>query len=121
MPELTLQRIPFSSDADIKLRTLKTRTGLSANIICRLGFCMSLDESGQPKDLSENFKQTREINRYTLLGKHDHIYIALLKIRLLKDGISLKGLDAAFLGHIHRGIELLAARVKTVEDIGHLL
>ena len=120
MRELTLQRIPFSSDADNKLRTLKAKTGLSANIICRLGFCMSLEEPGLPLKLSEEFKQNREINRYTLLGKHDSFYIALLKTRILKDKISLKTLDDVFLEHIHRGIDLLAARIKGISDLGHL-
>lgn len=121
MFELTLQRIHFDTDADKRLRTLKSKTALSANIICRLGFCLSLEEVGQPQKLPIGFKQSREINRYTLLGKHDHIYVALLKTRLSKDKIPLEQIDSAFLDHLHRGLELLSARIKTVGDIGHLL
>ena len=120
MFELSLQRIPFNSDADAKLRLLKSRTALAANIICRLGFCLSLEEPGLPQNLPTEFKHGREINRYTLLGKYDHIYIALLKTRLKKDGISLEKIDTAFLSHLHKRVELLSARVKTVEDIGYL-
>lgn len=120
MQELTLQRIPFNSDADSKLRYLKSKTGLSANIICRLGFCLSLEEMGSPPNLSNDFIQNREINRYTLLGKHDALYIALLKIKLLKDNIPMKYLDSEFINHIHRGIELLGARIKSIQDVAHL-
>ena len=120
MFELSLQRIPFNSDADSKLRLLKSRTALAANIICRLGLCLSLEEPSLPPNLPIEFKHGREINRYTLLGKYDHVYIALLKTRLKKDGISLDKIDTAFINHLHRGLELLSARVKTIEDIGYL-
>ena len=69
MPELTLQRIPFTEEADSRLRLLKSRTGITPNILCRIGFCLSLEEPGIPSLLPEDFKQGREINRYTLLGK----------------------------------------------------
>jgi DNA sulfur modification protein DndE len=120
MDELTLQRVPFNTDADNKLRYIKSKTGLSANIICRLGFCLSLEEPGAAQKLPADFKHGREINRYTLLGKHDELYIGLLKMKLTKDRIALKSLDLDFIAHVHRGIELLSARIKTISDIGHL-
>lgn len=120
MSELSLQRIPFNPDADKKLRTLKARTSLTANIICRLGFCLSLEEPNLPRDLPEGEKPAREINRYTLLGKHDQIYIALLKTRMRKDGIPKDKIDEVFINHLHRGLELLSARVKFIGDVGRL-
>ena len=56
MPELSIQRIPFTVDADSQLRMLKARTGLTPNILCRLGFCLSLEEPGIPTDISNNEK-----------------------------------------------------------------
>lgn len=120
MSELTLQRIPFTPDANNKLRYLKSKTSLSANIICRIGFCLSLEESGPPPKLGIGFEQGREINRYTLLGKHDGLYISLLKIKLLNEKSSFKKIDEDFIAHIHRGIELLSAKAKSIQDIGLL-
>ena len=117
MPELTLQRIPFTTEADNRLRLLKSRTGITPNILCRLGFCLSLEEVGVPKPLPEDYKQGREINRYTLLGKDDLIYVSLLLVRLQRDKISLEKVDDMFLAHVNRGIELLSARVKTTSDL----
>ncbi len=117
MQELELNRIPFTVEADNRLRSLKSRTGITANILCRLGFCLSLEEPGMPSDLPDVFTQRREINRYTLLGKHDTIYIALLITRLSKDNLSLESIDTAFLAHLHRGIEILSARIKTIGDL----
>jgi DNA sulfur modification protein DndE len=117
MPELTLQRIPFTVEADNRLRMLKARTRITPNILCRIAFCLSLEEPRLPSVLPEHFKTGREINRYTLLGKYDQIFVALLTARLLKDNLPLAEIDGMFLSHINRGIEILSARIKSVGDI----
>lgn len=117
MPELTLQRIPFTVEADNQLRMLKARTGITPNILCRLGFCLSIEETGIPKEIPTDYKQGREINRYTLLGKYDSTYVSLLIARLLQDKISITKIDKMFLAHINRGVYMLASRVKSVTDI----
>ncbi|MDA3915487.1 MAG: DNA sulfur modification protein DndE [Deltaproteobacteria bacterium] len=121
MPELGLHRIPFTTEADNRLRSLKAKTGMTANILCRIGFCLSLEEQGIPSELPERFTQDKEINRYTLLGKYDTIYIALLITRILEDNLSLKLIDNMFLAHLHRGIEILSSRIKTIGDFGELI
>ena len=120
MPELTLQRIPFTVEADNRLRTLKSRTGITPNILCRIGFCLSLEEQGLPPELPNNFKVGREINRYTLLGKYDKFFVSLLITRLVKDLMPLTVIDNMFLAHINRGIEILTARIKSVVELAHL-
>ncbi len=117
MYSLKSQRIPFKSDIDIRLRTLKSRTGITPNILCRLGFCLSLEEQGIPSTLTENDSITREINRYTLLGKYDFLFEALMKIWLKENEISLEHIDEMFIAHMNRGAEIIASRVKTVTDI----
>ncbi|NVM20276.1 MAG: DNA sulfur modification protein DndE [Desulfobacterales bacterium] len=119
MYELTLQRIPFTVDAGNQLRMLKARTGITPNILCRLGFCLSLEEQGIPATIEENTKIGREINRYTLLGKYDKLFVALLISRLVKDKISMSEIDTMFLAHINRGVEILSARVKSFSDLAH--
>ena len=117
MSELTLQRIPFSVEADKRLRLLKGRTRITPNILCRMGFCLSLEEPGIPPLLPEDYQQGREINRYTLLGKDDLIYVSLLLVRLQSDNISSSQVNEMFLAHINRGVELLSARVKSIGDL----
>ena len=120
MSELTLQRIPITVETDSRLRLLKTRTGVYPNILCRLGFCLSLEEPGVPPEIAGDMKIGREINRYTLLGEHDTIFIALLKTRLASDQLQLGEINEMFLAHIYRGVEILSARVKSVGDLGSL-
>lgn len=120
MSELTLQRIPFTVEADNRLRMLKARTGITPNILCRIGFCMSLEEPGIPNPLPDSYQQGREINRYTLLGSGDIVYVSLLISRLKRDQIPLSKTNDMFLAHINRGVEILAARLKTLYDLDSL-
>ena len=112
MPQLRLQRVRFSVEADTRLKMLKARTGITPNILCRLGFCLSLAEPGAPVSDASDLS-TREINRYTLLGEYDRLLASLLQLRhpdVRGDG---EDLDALFIQHLHRGIALLFNRVKS--------
>ncbi len=120
MPILKLQRVKFSAEADVRLRMLKARTGLTPNIICRLGLCLSLDEPGQPRsDASE--LSSREINRYTLLGEYDLLFVTLLSIRHADIAEDPDELARLFVEHLHRGITLLANRLKAPASIAELV
>ena len=121
MHDLTLKRIPFSQDADSILRMMKARTGITPNVLCRLGLCLSLDEPGRPRRVDRKLPMAREINRYTLLGEYDLVLVALLRARVHALGINVSSLDEDFLAHIQRGIELLAGRVKSLQDFTNIL
>src|SRR6186997_1191558 len=91
MAILKLQRVRFSTEADNRLRMLKARSGLDNNIICRLGLCLSLEEPGDPRSDSSG-PSLREINRYTLLGEYDPLFVALLNARHPTFGDDAEGL-----------------------------
>ena len=119
MSNLQLKRIRFSKEADNWLRVLKSRTGITPNILCRLGLCLSLDEQGIPIPEKYPEDSDREINRYTLLGEFDQTFVALMKQRLVRDEIADDAeMDALFRAHIHRGVILLAGRFKNLSDLG---
>jgi DNA sulfur modification protein DndE len=99
---------------------LKARTGLTPNIICRLGLCLSLDEPGQPLSDSSEISQ-REINRYTLLGEYDLLFVTLLSVRHPEAVNDPEALARLFVEHIHRGITLLANRLKAPASISELV
>ena len=117
---LELQRVKFSVEADNRLRVLKARTGLDANIICRLGLCLSLEEIGEPRSDSSGVSQ-REISRYVLLGEFDKLFVTLLNARHPEGREDEQELAALFVRHLHRGIGLLANRVKGIGSLGELL
>ena len=119
---MMLNKIRVCSQVDGLLSQLKGRTGLTPNLLCRLGFCLSLREGAAPN--SEDYPEDgqREFNRYTLTGEWDGLMMALLRERLLGDGIAIdEGLEDHFRAHLNRGVLLLHQRVKRLTDIAHLV
>lgn len=116
---LKLQRVKFSREADNRLRMLKARTGLDNNIICRLGLCLSLEEPGEPRSDSSG-PSLREINRYVLLGEYDPLFVALLSLRHPEVGNDGEEAARLFVEHVHRGIALLANRLKAPVSLSEL-
>jgi DNA sulfur modification protein DndE len=70
-----------------RLRILKARTGLTPNLLCRLGFCLSLNDPTPPNPAQYPEDGPREINRYSLTGQWDRFFFALLRERLVRDGL----------------------------------
>jgi DNA sulfur modification protein DndE len=118
---MSFNRIRVSVDATNKLRALKARTGLTPNLLCRLAFTLSLNEPGIP-DPQVYDENGQEFNRYTLTGEYDQLFIALLKERLVLDGLDLAmDLLPQFKAHLNRGVPLLLGRVKSLIDLHDLL
>jgi DNA sulfur modification protein DndE len=113
-------KVRLTKDASNRLRFLAGKTGLAPNLLCRIGFCLSLGEPKipHPRDFPE---EDREFNRYTLLGEYDAIFIAMLRQRLYEDGLEKPDLSGYFRAHMNRGIVLLQQRVRTVADLANLV
>lgn len=129
--ELTIQRIPFCHSVDAKMRLMKARTGITPNILARMGFALSLEEPGTPQDPFDSEEHGRDINRGTLLGEHDAVYVALLRTWVtetdwlkqndLLEGCSKEQFNDLFVAHMNRGFELLSARMRDLPGLGNLL
>jgi len=119
---MTLNRIYVGEEVDLRLRNLKARTGLTPNLLCRLGFCLSLAEPGIPDPRLYADGQTREFNRYTLTGQWDQFFFALLRERLVQDELDPEtDLEEQFKTHLSRGVLLLYQRLKKLEDLATLV
>ena len=123
MPELTIKRVPFTSQATARLANLRSRIIIKENnILCRMGFCLSLEEHGTPM-LPETLDGS-PIDRFTLLGEHDKAFIALLMTWMHKNGyenISSKDLTQCFIAHMNRGVEIISSRIKSMSDFAQLI
>ncbi len=119
---MTLSRVYVGEEVDLRLRNLKARTGLTPNLLCRLGLCLSLAEPGVPDSRLYADGQAREFNRYTLTGQWDPLFFALLRQRLVQDGLDpTTELEDMFKAHMCRGILLLYQRLKTLADLPALV
>jgi len=117
-----LNKIYISERTDRQLRTLKGRTGLTPNLLIRIGLAFSLEEDGIPDKTLYGEDQFREFNRYTLTGQWDLYFMALLKERLFEDGLDAEEvLEDQLKGHIGRGVHLINQRIKSLEDIGDII
>jgi DNA sulfur modification protein DndE len=120
--EMQLNRIKVSEDVDQKLKQLKAKTGLTPNLLCRIGFCLSLREPGIPDPYAYDENSNREFNRYTLTGAWDSMFVAVLIQRCAKNDIFIpENIEEQFRAHINRGVLLLFQRVKHLNDICRLI
>lgn len=115
-----ITRLRFTKEASNRLRFAAGKTGLTPNLLCRLGFCLSLAEPTVPNP-ADYPEEEREFNRYTLLGEYDPLFVALLRERCRKDGVNLQLLPDYFRAHMNRGVILLQQRVKSVADLAELV
>ncbi len=120
---MKLSRLRFCQEASDKLSQLKGRTGLTPNILARIGFAMSLKEPTNPNPDDYLSDGEKEIDRQVLLGQWDSLFVALLKERCNKDGLgsSDEELAAQFRAHMNRGVLLLHKRIRSLKDLGVLM
>jgi len=126
LPSLEIQRIPFSAAVDGRMRTLKARTGITPNILARLGFCLSLEEQGIPADPFQNEGVAREINRNTLLGQHDVVFVSLFQAWITDNmraahTVAQKEFDDLVVAHMNRGFELIGSRMRSLADLENIV
>ncbi|RRJ28792.1 DNA sulfur modification protein DndE [Halocatena pleomorpha] len=109
-------RITLGSDATHRLQMLKGRTGMTHNFTCRIGLCYSLNEP-RPPSHSEYDTEGLTINRYTLLGEHEALYLALVKERLIQEGKDPdEDLYDELVAHLNRGVIRIFGNVKDIND-----
>ena len=118
---MRLNRLRVSEEASNRLSMLKGRTGLTPNILCRIGFNLSLNDPSVPDPVDYLPESEREIDRHTLTGPWDSLFVALLRERCKQDGIGEEQLAVQFKAHIDRGVLLLYKRVCTLNDLALLL
>lgn len=113
---MKLTKLRLTKDSSNRLRHLAGKTGLTPNLLCRLGFCLSLSEASVPNP-ADYPEEEREFNRYTLLGEYDALFVALLRQRCHQQQLDPAELPNYFRAHVNRGITLLQRRVKGLADI----
>jgi DNA sulfur modification protein DndE len=120
---VNLNRLRISETVSSQLLVLKARTGLTPNILCRIGFCLSIEDPTVPNLDDDPGGIEREIDRHTLTGPWDRLFVALLRERCHRDGLALSNevLVEQFRAHINRGVLLLYKRVRSLSDLAALM
>jgi DNA sulfur modification protein DndE len=114
-------RVKLDSNVTNQLDQLKRKTGLTPNYLARIGLCYSLNEQRPPTPESYD-TDGQTLNRYTLLGEHDALYMALVRKRMLNENRDPDSeLYEYFLAHLNRGVERLSGRVSGLGDLYDLI
>ncbi len=115
-------KLRISAEATSRIRTIRQRTLLPPNLLCRIGLMLSLEE-GPLNGVDAPDEDGAEFNAYTLTGAHEEAYFALL--RFVEEGAEGAPLSDAELvrrlrAHIHRGLGTLLVRAKGPLDVARL-
>ncbi len=115
------KKIQLAEASTQLLKTLKLRTGLTHQYLCRIAFCVSLAEPGvvEPDAYDE---KGLEFNRYTLTGEWDALFLAYLREWMATNAPGSPHNESAWArAHINRGLSVLPRRVRTLADVARLV
>jgi DNA sulfur modification protein DndE len=107
----------FSEEASRSLSQMKGRTGLTPNILARIGFCLSLENPTPPDPAEYEGAGHISIKRHVLTGPYDALFEAMLKERCYQDEVCDEQMPNQFKAHMNRGVLLLHKRLKNVDDL----
>lgn len=119
---MTIKQFRLSAQARDQLIRLKTRTGITQwNILCRWAFCVSLSQSSPPTPIDIPSDSNIEMTWQVFGGDAHELFLALLKIRCMEDGLGISDdvLLRQFRLHLHRGISYLATpqAIRSIADL----
>jgi len=117
---MNIETIRLSEAAKTKLVTLKRRTGVQHwNVLCRWAFCISLAEPSPPPFEDIPSDSSVEMSWKVFSGAFPELYLALLRERAHRDGVTLSHENelAYFRLHLHRGISYLSSQVGSLDDL----
>lgn len=117
---MAIDHVYVSEKGKKQLGRLKNKTGIQQwNHLCRWAFCLSLQETSIPPLEDINTDSSIDMTWQTFAGEYHDVYLALLRTRMLNDG--LKGddenLKLYFKIHLHRGISYLTKQVNSISEL----
>lgn len=116
-------KLKISADATSRLRSLRQRTGLTPNLLCRAAIMLSLEEGPVGGGATPD-EDGQEFNAYTLTGDYNGLIAALLRFveetETGSEPLSNEALIGRLRFHIHRGVATLAVRAKSPADVARL-
>lgn len=114
---MQLSEMHFSEEASRQLSQMKGRTGLTPNILARIGFCLSLENPTLPDPAEYEGSGHISIKRHVLTGPYDALFVAMLKERCDQDQLCDEQMISQFKAHMNRGVLLLHKRLKNIDDL----
>ena len=110
-------RVRISDAATARCRYIKSRTGLTPNILCRIALALSLRERrpvlSESPDLSG-----QELNAPTLFGEHQRIYELMLE-KYCMEHADERDVAVVIACHVDNGLHKMG-HIRSLNDIASL-
>lgn len=103
-------RLKTSQETGEILKALQNSTGLTWNVLSRIGVALSLNDPTLPPEVSDTAGV--EIHRNTMTGEHDYVYKALIRQHAGYHVPEEEYFPDLFNRHVERGIRLLEGEYK---------
>lgn len=119
---MAIEHIRLSQQAKDQLIKLKRVTGIEHwNVLCRWALCLSLAERSIPPQSKIPADSNVEMSWKVFGGRYADLYMALIRERCVRDGLSIDPDTVAqqFRLHLHRGISYLAGNkeLRKIDDL----
>ena len=109
-------RLRISKHATDTLKVLKSRTGVTPNLVCRTALAISLEEGAAAGDRPTDLEGS-EFNLATLFGDNVRVYECL--IRQVHGHIEGRSLNVVIAAHIDSGLERLKKSRSLLDLVRH--
>jgi len=118
---LKFNRIRISHSSQAVLGRLKSKTGLTPNILARFALCLSLKDPSIPNP-DEFDELGTEFLPSVLFGDYEKLFYALMVNRLHKDKLDPElYLNRMMRAHLNRGVYSLISRIHHLSDIHEMI
>lgn len=107
-------RVRVSEQASARLKYLKSKTGLTPNVLSRFAFALSTRDMRRVTRSSSDL-QGQEFNAPTLFGEHQELYDLIL-VRYVEETGDERDAGAIIANHIENGLHKMG-HVRGLEDI----
>lgn len=113
---MRFSRLRMSYRSQNLLAMIKGRTGITPNISGRFAICLSLRDPSPPNP-EEYDEKGSEIHPSVLFGEYEEVFMALMVMRLRRDGLDGQTyLNRMLRAHFNRGAIMLYARIRDLDD-----
>lgn len=118
---MRFSRLRMSYRSQNLLAGIKGRTGITPNISGRFAICLSLRDPSPPNP-EEYDEKGSEIHPSVLFGEYEEMFMALMLMRLRRDGLNVDlYLNRMLRAHFNRGAIMLHARVRNLDDFYNIV
>lgn len=108
-------RVTFSQKATDRLRFMKSKTGLTPNILARIAIMMALKEDGNLLNAGVSDNEGQELNKSVLFGEYMDVYDVMIHQYIHDNAIELP-IQQVIVALVEMGVHKMG-HVKKLEDL----